>query len=78
VKKAREKKEAAKRRELNKKRIKVLTQGAAELRERERKELEFIHKDVKPNRPLRRVRGKRVGGLWERKQKNQWIPTRSY
>ncbi len=43
---AREKKEAAKRRELNKKRIKELTQGAAQSREREKKELEVIHKDV--------------------------------
>jgi hypothetical protein len=42
----RKKKEAAKRRELKKKRIEELTQGAAESRERERKELEVIHKDV--------------------------------
>ena len=46
MKQAREKKEAAKRRELNKKRIKELTQGAAQSREREKKELEVIHKDV--------------------------------
>jgi hypothetical protein len=78
--KGKRKKEAAERRELKKKRIKELTQGAAESRERERKELEVIHKDVmkKPNRPLRRVRRKRVGGLLERKRKNQRIPTRSY
>jgi hypothetical protein len=63
VKKAREKKEAAKRRELNKKRIKELTQGAAESREMERKKLEVIHKDVmKKNKPDASKRKKKKGG----------------
>ncbi len=50
MKQAREKKEAAKRRELNKKRINELTQGAAQSRERKKKELEAFE----PRRAKRR------------------------
>jgi hypothetical protein len=61
VKQAREKKGAAKRREPNKKRIKELTQGAAE--SRERKDLEVIHKDVmKKTKPAASKSKKKNGG----------------
>jgi hypothetical protein len=82
MKMAREKKEAAnKRREQNKKRIKELTQGAAESRERERKELEVIHKDVmKKTKPaaskIKKKKGGRTMGKETEKSKdtNEIIP----
>jgi hypothetical protein len=46
LKNTREKKEAAKRRDLDKKRINELHQGAAQSRAKEIRELEVIHKDV--------------------------------
>ena len=58
---AREKKEDAKRRELNKKRITELTQGAAQSREREKKELEVIHKDVMEKAKPTATKSKRKG-----------------